>query len=1113
MIKKIIKHIVLLGLIMMISGAVFPQLNVVVGTQDFDSGDDPSPYTNYRKSRRIQFVYTASEINTALTTAGLSTGTARDIQALAWDVIGNHSMMDLTNYEIYMGHTTATDASSHSNDATSQVKASHTFSPDGTGWQQIDFDTDFAWDGSSNIIVDICWHTSYSSNNASVWMYNNVADQIREQYSSFSSQCGALTQYTFNGKPRVRLTFECDPITVSVGSDIDICNTSTVAALNGNNPASGHTGEWSVVSGSGSFTNASNYDTEVTSVGQGENVYRWTVTNSSTGCSDYADLTVNNNTPTTPDAGSDASSCNGNYQLEANIPIYGTGVWSVSSGAGVFDDNTLYNTNVSNLNGSDAGTSNTFTWTITNNGCSQSDDVDITYYYPPVASVASSPLSGCYATDALTLNGNNPGSLTPSATGEWTVVSGSGTFNDETAYNTTVTNVGTPSNTYRWTLTRNGCTSSANLVVDNLSPDAASAGADQSISAANTSLEGNTPTQGTGTWTVIPNDQGVIITDASDAETTVTNIPENIEFTFTWTISNGTCDDTFDAMTLVRTANMLGFVIQEDLTNDGVFDQTNEANFFVMNGSDPNYILGGLSSDNTYTDAKLRVMGDVIFDGAIDNGKFDITQVVASKTFRVEDNRTYKNHDFENFGTTYLDNGSTWENSGDWTNSLLVSAHENSTVEFNGDALQSITTNWDGTDNAFGNVIVNQDVVTPQASNGLDMQDDMVLQANSDLTLTNGLIVLDDDDAMVIVNNDASDAVQGDYTSSWIYAVNDARCLRRFMDEVNNEEYAFPVGTDDNPNLALLNNRNLPDGSLSIDAWFEMSPSAINTNFPTDLEESDFRYDYVDETGIWGLKPNGSYDGVYDLKLYVNDFALTSANDNEFCLIKRPLAAADGSSWSIPQTNSVFVPKLVSDGFAHRTDITNFSEFGIGTGYSTLPVELIGFNGSCYDGNTRLRWATASEFNSDYFTIERSDDGINYFPIAQIQAAGNSQTISEYEYVDYQAVGNDAYYRLTQTDFDGTTEEFHAVSVNCSETDLLVNCYPNPFSDWIYIESNRELQAEIRIVDAPGRVLYHNKHHISGFEAINLGDFTPGVYSLIINENDQSPFVFKLVKH
>lgn len=82
----------------------------------------------------------------------------------------------------------------------------------------------------------------------------------------------------------------------------------------------------------------------------------------------------------------------------------------------------------------------------------------------------------------------------------------------------------------------------------------------------------------------------------------------------------------------------------------------------------------------------------------------------------------------------------------------------------------------------------------------------------------------------------------------------------------------------------------------------------------------------------------------------------------------------------------------------------------------TLPVELISY--TC--NKKEIRWSTASEINSDYFTIHYSENGIEFTPIANINAQGNSTEIVNYSY----PITSKGYYKLTQTDYDGTTEEF-----------------------------------------------------------------------------------------
>jgi len=64
-------------------------------------------------------------------------------------------------------------------------------------------------------------------------------------------------------------------------------------------------------------------------------------------------------------------------------------------------------------------------------------------------------------------------------------------------------------------------------------------------------------------------------------------------------------------------------------------------------------------------------------------------------------------------------------------------------------------------------------------------------------------------------------------------------------------------------------------------------------------------------------------------------------------------------------------------------------------------------------------WVTASEHNNAYFTLERTNNGINFEVIANINGAGNSQIMNEYTVIDPIYTSSINYYRLKQTDYDG----------------------------------------------------------------------------------------------
>ena len=100
----------------------------------------------------------------------------------------------------------------------------------------------------------------------------------------------------------------------------------------------------------------------------------------------------------------------------------------------------------------------------------------------------------------------------------------------------------------------------------------------------------------------------------------------------------------------------------------------------------------------------------------------------------------------------------------------------------------------------------------------------------------------------------------------------------------------------------------------------------------------------------------------------------------------------------------------------YQLDVLNDFDFNINF---ALPVEIINFNATSDNDHIDLTWSTASENNNDYFTIEKSNDGINFESLANIDGAGNSNTLINYSYIDKNPFEGLNYYRLKQTDFNG----------------------------------------------------------------------------------------------
>jgi hypothetical protein len=97
-----------------------------------------------------------------------------------------------------------------------------------------------------------------------------------------------------------------------------------------------------------------------------------------------------------------------------------------------------------------------------------------------------------------------------------------------------------------------------------------------------------------------------------------------------------------------------------------------------------------------------------------------------------------------------------------------------------------------------------------------------------------------------------------------------------------------------------------------------------------------------------------------------------------------------------------------------------------------LPVELSYFGGMAHLESNLIEWTTQSEYNSDYFSLERSFSGENWEEIAIISSAGNSTSEINYSYQDYE-LSHLSYYRLKQVDIDGQYEIFGPIAITRKE--------------------------------------------------------------------------------
>ncbi|AEA45770.1 T9SS type A sorting domain-containing protein [Fluviicola taffensis] len=110
-----------------------------------------------------------------------------------------------------------------------------------------------------------------------------------------------------------------------------------------------------------------------------------------------------------------------------------------------------------------------------------------------------------------------------------------------------------------------------------------------------------------------------------------------------------------------------------------------------------------------------------------------------------------------------------------------------------------------------------------------------------------------------------------------------------------------------------------------------------------------------------------------------------------------------------------------------------------------LPVEFLSFDGERTDSGNLLNWAVESQHRNDYFTLETSADGTNWSELSRVKGEISSTEIKTYTFLDIKNTQRSVYYKLSQTDIDGTRNELAIKYIPFGESDFRL--YPNPSSD------------------------------------------------------------------
>jgi hypothetical protein len=381
------------------------------------------------------------------------------------------------------------------------------------------------------------------------------------------------------------------------------------------------------------------------------------------------------------------------------------------------------------------------------------------------------------------------------------------------------------------------------------------------------------------------------------------------------------------------------------------------------------------------------------------------------------------------------------------------------------------------------NAIHTNNFTINKTSNSLHL--DNVMQVGGILTFNNGSIESDraDDDAEFVEFLDGSSYV-GESDTSHIDGV---------VRKTGNDAFVFPVGSG-----SLLRTITISAPSLATDHFTGYySENDPDNNY--DRTALDTGLDHVSSCEYWILnKTGGTSNPTVTLSWGTN-----SCGIDDLCGLQ--VTRWNGAEWTSEGNggaNGVADSGTIVSGVDCSVPgpVGSFSPFTLGSTNSnnSLPISLVNFDAKVCESSVCLNWQTASEINNDFFSIEKSTDGLRWEHVEDIDGAGNSQMVLDYKTIDPAPYSGVSYYRLKQTDYDGAFSYSTVVPVQLDQSLLnRLSLYPNPARERITIEGRQSELNALHIYNTMGQEVTSIISTISTNEnslQLNISQLKPGAY-------------------
>ncbi|MES2592983.1 MAG: T9SS type A sorting domain-containing protein [Bacteroidota bacterium] len=306
-------------------------------------------------------------------------------------------------------------------------------------------------------------------------------------------------------------------------------------------------------------------------------------------------------------------------------------------------------------------------------------------------------------------------------------------------------------------------------------------------------------------------------------------------------------------------------------------------------------------------------------------------------------------------------------------------------------------------------------------------------------------------------------------------------------------------------------------GAKYITTYFRKSFNIVNTATVTGLELSLLRDDgavvYINGAEVFRSNmPSGA--------ISYNTLATTAAsNESEYTI-------ANISASSLVNGSNVIAVEVHQNAGSSSDLSFNLKLKTLSGGMieqdnfdTERSAELVELRAEKNENNIDISWNNSGDLTTEYFIIERSIDEENFIPVGfvmQDSIAANRYIFSDKQINQTDSLYPKLFYRINQTDYDGRASYSSSISVSLKEKEefehTIFGMYPNPAKNsfTIFASETNNLKYTFSVYDEVGKKVFESAI-TDNLSKIDISNYSPGIYLVIINSGNKTVFQDKLV--